>query len=82
MIRHTYVDGWFLPGGGVKRRETIRQGVERELMEEVGVRITGPMDLQGVYSNFYGYKSDHIALFVVREYEMDFKPNQEVAEFE
>lgn len=81
FVRHTYIEGWYFPGGGVKRRETVRRGLERELAEEVGVTVTGPIELQGVYSNFYGNKSDHIALFVVRDYDMDFCANQEIAEY-
>lgn len=81
FVRHTYIDGWYFPGGGVKRRETVRTGLERELSEEVGVVITGPIELLGVYSNFFGNKSDHIALFVVRDYEMNFRTNQEIAEY-
>lgn len=81
FVRHTYMDGWYFPGGGVKRRETVRTGLHRELCEEVGVTVTGPIELFGVYSNFHGYKSDHIALFVVRNYDMSFRANQEIAEY-
>lgn len=81
LVRHTYIDGWYFPGGGVKRRETVRAGLERELSEEVGVTVTGSLELFGVYSNFHGSKSDHIALFVVRGYDMNFRANQEIAEY-
>jgi ADP-ribose pyrophosphatase YjhB (NUDIX family) len=31
--------GWGLPGGGLKRGETIREGCSRELREETGLRV-------------------------------------------
>lgn len=81
LVRHTYIDGWYLPGGGVKRRETVQAGLERELDEEVGVRLLQPPELQGLYSNSIGYRSDHVALFVVRHYAHNPRPNLEIAEW-
>jgi 8-oxo-dGTP pyrophosphatase MutT (NUDIX family) len=37
LVRHSYMAGWYLPGGGLKRGETPRQGVMRELSEEIGL---------------------------------------------
>lgn len=37
LVRHTGVDLWVLPGGGVESEETYREAAERELHEEAGV---------------------------------------------
>ena len=70
LVRHSYgPDTWHLPGGGVKRRESLAQAVLRELSEEVGLRVEGgdsSLDLFGAYSNLQEGKSDHITVFVVR----------------
>ena len=40
LVRHTYIDGWYLPGGGVNAHESAHQAVVREVREEVGIEIT------------------------------------------
>ena len=42
LIKHSYVDGWHLPGGGVETGETIQEALARELAEEGNIRMTGP----------------------------------------
>lgn len=71
LVRHSYgKPTWHLPGGGVKRRESLVQALTRELREEVGVTITGPVRLLGTYSNMTEGKSDHISVFVVDRWEL------------
>ena len=80
LIKHSYVDGWHLPGGGVETGETIQEALARELAEEGNIRMTGPPRLHGVFFNQGASRRDHVALFVVREFVQDGspRPNREI----
>ena len=69
LVRHIYGDDRLhLPGGGIKRRETLVDGLRRELREETGLEILAADDelrLLGVFTNFHEGKSDHVSVFVI-----------------
>ncbi len=63
LVRHTYVPGWHLPGGGVDKGESCDAAVVRELYEETGLTpLTRPI-LVGLYFNLKTSKRDHVALY-------------------
>jgi 8-oxo-dGTP pyrophosphatase MutT (NUDIX family) len=68
LVRHSYVPGWHLPGGGVEPGETLLQALAKELMEEGQLRIDSPPELYGVYLNTTVTNRDHIAVYVVRSF--------------
>ena len=65
LVRHTYMDHWYLPGGGVKKGESIDAALFREMAEEVGVTNARIERVLGVYHSRREYKDDHVVLFAV-----------------
>lgn len=82
LVKHTYVEGWYLPGGGVETNDTIAQTAIKELREEVGFEVVGEPILLDIYKNNSASKRDHVALYKVNEWREAevFQPNREIAE--
>lgn len=82
LVRHGYVAGWHLPGGGVDLGETAEEAARRELLEETNVTVTGPLTLQGLFFNPGFGGRDHVACYRVSEFTVGPapKPRFEIAE--
>ncbi|MBN1640732.1 MAG: NUDIX domain-containing protein [Anaerolineae bacterium] len=80
LVKHTYQDAWYVPGGGVQRGETLVQAARREAKEEVGATL-GTLWLLGVYTNLYEGKSDHVAVFVCTDYTLSGRTDGEIERF-
>lgn len=82
LIRHTYVPGWQLPGGGVEVGETALEALQRELLEEGAIELTGPPSLKSVHFNRRSSRRDHVAFYLIDSYRQSApkKPDREIAE--
>ncbi|WP_282044888.1 NUDIX domain-containing protein [Roseibium album] len=83
LVRHTYLEGWYLPGGAVDGGETLDKAAAREVMEEAGVIAAETPRLLGMYLNREATGRDHVGLFHLREWskaDSFLDPNTEIAE--
>ena len=82
LVRHSYVAGWHLPGGGVVVGETFLEALRRELVLEGRIELTGEPVLHGLFFNGHVSRRDHVAVYVVRQFRQDRlpKPNHEIVE--
>ena len=68
LVKTSYSKWLTLPGGGIKKGETTKEAVKRELKEETGIKVL-KCHLVGEYNNSTEYKNDHISLFYIDEFE-------------
>lgn len=63
LVRHSYMEGWYLPGGGVESGEIAAAAMVREMMEEAGIEATAPLLLFGFYANHHAFRNDHVIVY-------------------
>ncbi|VVE04143.1 NUDIX domain-containing protein [Pandoraea anhela] len=68
LVRHTYLNGWFTPGGGVNAGETLMEALRREVFEETTLQITGEVQLFNAYFSNSENRDDYPVLYVIREF--------------
>jgi ADP-ribose pyrophosphatase YjhB (NUDIX family) len=80
LVKHSYVTGWHLPGGGVEVGETFRDALRRELAEEGRIELAGEPVLHGLFFNSQVSRRDHVAVYLIRDFRQDRlpEPNREI----
>ncbi len=81
LVRQTYLPGWHLPGGGVKRHEDLEHAARREAREEAGATLH-EIRLLGAYSEAAAGKSGYIVLFESKNFTRQPSSDWEIAELE
>jgi 8-oxo-dGTP diphosphatase len=66
LIRRGDTGQWALPGGTLEWGETLRDGVEREVLEEAGARVLSLGGVSGIYSRNDRDPRFHAVTIVVR----------------
>ena len=82
LVRHTYMSGWALPGGGVKRAEPPADAVLREMREELGTLCCDAPVLFGLYTRRSGWATNVIAVYRLMNSSLDYRPNFEISDLE
>lgn len=82
LIRHTYVPGWQLPGGGVESGETMLEALERELFEEANIEFAAAPVLKSMHFNRQASRRDHVGLYLIESFRQTTpkRPDHEIAE--
>jgi ADP-ribose pyrophosphatase YjhB (NUDIX family) len=82
LVRHTYLNGWYFPGGGAESGETLHEALTRELAEEAHIAMDAPAILHGIFLQKTRRRSNHVACFIVRDFHQTHirSPDWEIAE--
>lgn len=81
LVRHTYVAGWFLPGGACERGEGDEAALRREIQEELGLEFGGTISVHGRFLNVAEFKRDTVTVFIIRGITAPVGTSAEIAEW-
>src|SRR4029079_18753476 len=81
LVRHPYMKGWELPGGGIERGELAGEAIALELVEEAGIRAWEEPRLVSIHNQDAHFKGDHVLFYRVDRWEQGVASKQgEIAE--
>jgi len=81
LVRHSYLPGWHMPGGGLARNETAEAALIKELREEGNLRILGRPELFHIYFNTAASRRDHVLFYKTQvEQTAPRPPDREIVE--
>lgn len=80
LLRHSYVRGWYLPGGGREAGEEPETAILRELREEIGLEEHRALRHLGQYEHRPTFKRDRLDLFLVEGARYCWAPSFEIEE--
>lgn len=78
LVRHRYMQGLHLPGGGVSSGEPPAEAIIRELQEELGLTESSAPEFMALYTRQFGFITNVVALYRVRNAKFTFRPNLEI----